>query len=140
MREKDGIEKGVLIILVNAVFTLLASHYHWYIDTTEEQLYTLSDTSKALLDEIFKEGADGKTVFDGKLTMTFLQEKDKIEDSQLENAGDSYLKMVHSLALDYAAHYRIEVCGYVRSSRRVGGVQKKGLGQHESGHGDFRQQ
>ena len=50
----------VLIILVNAVFTLLASHYHWYIDTTEEQLYTLSDTSKALLDEIFKEGADGK--------------------------------------------------------------------------------
>lgn len=95
----------VLIILINTVFTLLASHYHWYVDTTAEQLYTLSDTSKVLLDEIFKKGTDGKTVFDGKLTMTFLQEKDKIEDSQLENAGDSYLKMVHSLALDYAAHY-----------------------------------
>ena len=27
----------VLIILVNAVFTLLASHYHWYTDTTEAQ-------------------------------------------------------------------------------------------------------
>ena len=85
-----------LIVIINAVFTLLASNYHWYIDMTEERLYTVSDTSKELI---------GNLNFDGKLSMIFLQKKDKIEDAANRYTGDAYLKQIHELALDYAAEF-----------------------------------
>ena len=85
-----------LIVVLNAVFTLLASHFHWYIDMTEERLYTVSDTSKELIRNLD---------FDGKLSMIFLQKKDKIEDTTFQYTGDAYLKQIHELALDYAAEF-----------------------------------
>lgn len=85
-----------LIVMLNAVFTLLASNFHWYVDMTEEQLFSVSDTSRKLLEEL---------EFDGKLSMIFLQEKDKIEDSTYTYQGDEYLWQIHELALDYAAKF-----------------------------------
>lgn len=39
-----------LIITINVVFSLFASNEHWYVDMTSDKLFTLSDTSKMLLD------------------------------------------------------------------------------------------
>ncbi|MBP3320888.1 MAG: Gldg family protein [Clostridia bacterium] len=85
-----------LIIVINAVFSLIATNFHLYVDMTSAQLYSLSDSSRDLL---------GKLDFDGKVKMIFMQEKDKIEDSIFTYEGDQYLREVHELALDYAAEF-----------------------------------
>ncbi len=40
------------VILVNAIFTALSNKFLWYIDMTSEQIYTLTDDAKALLDDM----------------------------------------------------------------------------------------
>ena len=40
------------VILVNAIFTALSERFTWYIDMTAEQIYTLSNEAKALLDTV----------------------------------------------------------------------------------------
>ncbi|MBQ9467897.1 MAG: Gldg family protein [Clostridia bacterium] len=92
-----------LIIVINAAVTGLASGYHWYVDTTEKQLYTLSDTSVMLLDEVFLPQNGEAPVFAGKMSIIFLTEKDKILSGDSTEA--EYLKQVHELALTYAARY-----------------------------------
>ncbi len=106
-----------LIVVINATFTLLASGFHWYIDMTEEQLYTVSDTSKELIDEM---------QFDGSLTILFLQEKDKIEDSSQDYTGDAYLKQIHELALDYKAKFDFIKLEYVNIYTNPERVEKYG--------------
>lgn len=85
----------LLVVAVNVVFTVLASQFHWYIDMTEKQMYTVSKTSEELLGEI-----SGQKVY-----IKFLQKKDKIEDTAYDYAGDQYLKQIHELALDYKAKF-----------------------------------
>ena len=85
-----------LIILLNAVFSLVANHFHLYIDMTSAQLYSLSDSSRELI---------GKLDFDGKVKIIFMQEKDKIEDGTFTYEGDQYLREIHELALDYAHEF-----------------------------------
>ncbi len=85
-----------LIVMLNAMFSLLASNFHWYVDMTEEQLYSVSKTSEKLLNAL---------EYDGKMSIVFLQKKDKIEDSTYNYTGDSYLKQIHELALDYEAKF-----------------------------------
>lgn len=92
-----------LIVVINAAFTGIASARHWYVDTTEEQMYSLSDTSIMLLDEIFLPRDGEKPVFDGKAEIIFLTEKDKIL-SDTSNEGQ-YLRQIHELALTYAGRY-----------------------------------
>lgn len=93
----------VLVIVINAAVTGLASKYHWYVDTSSEQMYTLSDTSIMLLDEIFLPQNGEKPVFDGKVSMIFLTEKDRILSDKSTEGG--YLNQVHELALSYAGKY-----------------------------------
>ncbi len=38
------------VILVNAIFTALSNKFLWYIDMTSEQIYTLTDDAKTILD------------------------------------------------------------------------------------------
>ena len=42
------------VILVNVIFSMLASKYLWYIDMTREGLYTVSDECYTLLDNTFE--------------------------------------------------------------------------------------
>ena len=48
------------VILLNAIFTALSKKYVLYIDMTADQMYTLSDEAKELLDEVFFVDPDTK--------------------------------------------------------------------------------
>jgi len=41
------------VILFNAIFTALSEKFTWYLDMTSEEMYTLSDEAKVLLDQVF---------------------------------------------------------------------------------------
>ena len=62
------------VILLNVIFTALSEKFVWYIDMTSEEIYTLTDEAKALLDEAFYEkDADGNINKDAP--RTFVNEK-----------------------------------------------------------------
>lgn len=105
-----------LVVLLNAVASLIAGGLHLYVDMTSSQLYSLSDTSRELI---------GELDFDGKVQMIFLQEKDKIESNGSSYEGGAYLKEIHELALDYEAEFSdlIEI-KYVNMYTNPGMLQK----------------
>lgn len=41
------------VILFNAIFTALSEKFTWYLDMTSEEMYTLSNEAKGLLDQVF---------------------------------------------------------------------------------------
>lgn len=44
-----------IVVIFNIIFTALASKYSWYIDMTEEQVFTLSDEAKEIMSDITNE-------------------------------------------------------------------------------------
>ncbi|MGN1409872.1 MAG: hypothetical protein ACI4XJ_06815, partial [Eubacteriales bacterium] len=41
-----------IVVIFNIIFTALAGKYNWYVDMTEEQVYTLSEEAKELMSDI----------------------------------------------------------------------------------------
>ncbi|MBE6565274.1 MAG: hypothetical protein E7655_08390 [Ruminococcaceae bacterium] len=101
-----------LIVLVNAVFSALSQAYYLYTDMTEYNLYTLTDDSRALLDEVDKE-----------ITIYFCMPFDKITDSSPTNKQyNHYLNMVYEFAQQYAAEYdniKLEALDIVKNPSSV---------------------
>jgi len=84
-----------LVILLNTVFSALSQAYYLYTDMTEYNLYTLTDDSRVLLDEIDKD-----------ITIYFCMPFDKITDASPTNKQyNHYLNMVYEFAGQYAAEY-----------------------------------
>ena len=44
-----------IVVIFNIIFTALASRYNWYIDMTNEQVFTLSDEAKEIMSDITNE-------------------------------------------------------------------------------------
>lgn len=61
------------VILLNAVFTALSEKFLWYVDMTAEEIYTLSDEAKELLDSVDP---------DRNVTIIFCMPKDELEAEQ----------------------------------------------------------
>lgn len=61
----------VLVILLNAVVTLLSSMYSLYVDLTSSELWTLSDTAKSIIGNA-----------EGDITITFCQDPDYVDSVQ----------------------------------------------------------
>ena len=80
-----------IAILLNTIVSVLSSSFGWYIDMTEEQLYTVSDELVELLEDISE---------DTEIDIIFCSDKDKIEGNYIDastNTG-SALAYVHSTA------------------------------------------
>ena len=45
-----------LIIIINVIFSTLASHYMWYIDMTQKEIFSLSEPAEAALENVEGEG------------------------------------------------------------------------------------
>lgn len=68
------------VILFNAIFTALSEKFVWYLDMTSEEMYTLSDEAKELLDQVFYVvDENGKRVAPRKYTDAQTGEEKDIE-------------------------------------------------------------
>ncbi len=75
-------------VVANICFFALASHFVWYIDMTEGQVFTLSSEAKAFLDEV-----------DAEVNIYFTVEPDKVASTS------RYLNYVYRTALEMEADY-----------------------------------
>ena len=41
-----------LVVVLNSIITTLSQTYNWYIDMTDEQMFSLSEQSKEILDGV----------------------------------------------------------------------------------------
>ena len=89
----------LLVMLVNSVFTLLASKYSLYFDLTDAGLWTLSDSAKEAISEA-----------DGDITITFCSDRDYIEDNY-------YLQYISNTANEIAKEFSNVHVRYVNSKR-----------------------
>ena len=99
-----------LIVIVNIIFSALASNFSWYFDMTSENLYNLSDATKNYLD-----GIDGTY---NDLTIYFFADADKLTQaaSSLNIAGARTLwgmKYIYSLAKELDERYDFIKVGHI---------------------------
>ncbi len=90
------------IIILNAVFSALASHFFWYFDMTSGQIYQLSDKTTEYLDKINGD--------DNRVTICFFAEKDALGQSvySSNSVTDNSMwgmKPIHELALQLEDKY-----------------------------------
>ena len=89
-----------LILVANIIFSTVADRNAWYIDMTDEQVFSLSDSAKQLLDTL-----------DHDVTVIFAADRDKIEGdfSDLANAkAMAYIYNTAKLMSVYSDHVKIE--------------------------------
>ena len=73
-----------IVVIFNVIFTALAGKYNWYIDMTEEQIYTLSEEAKELMSDIPDE-----------VYIYFASEPDVL----MNGTNSSYTRMIYTTAL-----------------------------------------
>ncbi len=80
-----------IVILINAIVSVLSEKFNWYLDMTKEELYTVSDELVALLDE-----ASG----DMPVDIIFCVDKDKLESNFVDSQSNtgSAMSYIHSTA------------------------------------------
>ncbi len=87
----------LLVMLLNAVFSLLAAKYSLYFDLTSSELWTLSDTAKTAI------GAA-----DGDITITFCSDRDYVESNE-------YMKYISNTANEIAKEFSNIKVRYINS-------------------------
>ncbi len=60
-----------LVIIINVIFSTLASHYMWYIDMTQKEIFSLSEPAEAALENV-----------EDDVLITFCMPKDRLEEDQ----------------------------------------------------------
>ncbi|MBP3292869.1 MAG: GldG family protein [Clostridia bacterium] len=80
-----------IVVIFNIIFTALAGKYMWYIDMTEEQLFTLSDEAKEIMSDIKSE-----------VNIYFASEPDVLITGQ--NSG--YMKYIYTTALQLEEEFK----------------------------------
>ncbi len=71
-----------VVVIINVIFSALATNYKWYIDMTTEGLYSISDSTHALLDPL----ADRDDVH---IRIIFCTDEDELESSYYSKARAS---------------------------------------------------
>jgi hypothetical protein len=78
-----------IVIMLNAISTVLSEKFGWYIDMTDEQMFSLSDDAKKLLDTINDEV---------QLEIVFPYDKDEIDTNYANTKTTGAIGYVHSTA------------------------------------------
>ncbi len=73
-----------VIVIFNMIFSALASHYMWYIDMTDEQIFTLSDASRDIMSDVTNE-----------VNIYFASEPDVL----MTGENSSYTRYIYTTAL-----------------------------------------
>ena len=75
------------VVIFNTIFSALVYKYYWYVDMTKEGVYGLTDSGRALLDDI-----------DAEINIIFCQPYDQLEQ-------DAAMNMIYSLVREMASEY-----------------------------------
>ena len=84
-----------VVIVLNVLFTVLASKFLWYSDMTSNNLFTLSDEAKALLDTI-----------DAPVKIIFAAEADKLENGTYSE----YTPLVYMFVFNIMKYAAVCMC------------------------------
>ncbi len=105
------------IIILNAVFSALATHFFWYFDMTSGRIYQLSEESKDYFDKISEESKS-----EGNRTVIyFFAEKDALNQSVSSSSSimDTSMwgmKPIHELAVQLDERYDFISVKYIDAS------------------------
>lgn len=80
-----------IVVIFNIIFTALAQKYMWYIDMTEQQLFTLSDEAKEIMSDITNE-----------VNIYFASEPDVL----MTGSNASYMKFIYTTALQLEEEFK----------------------------------
>lgn len=97
-----------VVVIMNVIFSALATNFKWYIDMTTEGLYSISDSTHALLDPL----ADRDDVH---IRIIFCTDEDELESSY-------YSKLVHQSALLYASAFDFVSVEYIDVNAHPGEI------------------
>lgn len=95
-----------VVILVNAIFSALANKFLWFIDMTAEQIYSLTDDAKELLDTMNK---------DAEAEIIFCSERDVLE----ANSTQRYALYTALDVADYCDNVRVRYVDTVTNPSAV---------------------
>ncbi len=88
-----------LVVVINVIFSALATNYNWFADMTTGQLYGITEASGMLLDPY-------RTKEDFKIRIIFCTDPDKL-DAALES------RLVHNTAKEFAKKYDFITIDYI---------------------------
>ena len=80
-----------VVIVFNVIFTALAGKYMWFIDMTEEEVFSLSEATRDLMSDV-----------DDEINIYFASEPDEL----MEGTYSSLMKYVYTTALQLEAEYQ----------------------------------
>ncbi len=101
--KKNAVNVGIIalviaiVIMLNAIITVLGDKFDWYIDMTDEQIYTISDALKETL-----KGAN----MDVEVEVIFTCAQDYAESNFSDLSSGDALAYVHSTATQIAKEYK----------------------------------
>lgn len=79
-----------VVVVFNVIFTALAGKYMWYVDMTEEEVFSLSEATRDLMSDV-----------DAEVNIYFASEPDEL----MEGTYSSLMKYVYTTALQLEAEY-----------------------------------
>lgn len=82
-----------IVIALNSIVTILADNFGWYIDMTDEQIFSLTDEAKELLDDVNQ---------DVQLEIVFPYAKDKLDTDYATSTSSGAIGYIHSTAQQIA--------------------------------------
>lgn len=88
-----------LVVIINVIFSALATSYMWYVDMTKEQLYNISDASRELLDPY-------RDKEDLNIRIIFCMDPDKLEEA-IEP------RLVHNMAKQFEREFDFITIDYI---------------------------
>lgn len=110
-----------VVILLNTIISVLASSFNWYIDMTDEQMFTLSDDAKDILDNINR---------DAKLEIVFPLSKDQIDTDYAVSSTSGSIGYIHKTALEIAQECDNVTISYHDTTKDYEFYKNAGLTSH----------
>jgi hypothetical protein len=87
-----------IVMIVNAMLTVFTEKFNWYLDMTDEKIFTMSDDMKGALDEMFEDN-------DVEIEIIFAAPYDTVKDAFATSSTAGSIGYVNATAEDLALKY-----------------------------------
>ena len=87
-----------IVMIVNAMLTVFTEKFNWYVDMTDEKIFTMSDDMKTAIDDMFEEN-------DVEIEIIFAAPYDTVKDAFATSSTSGSIGYVNATAEDLAIKY-----------------------------------